>query len=39
LWALADNDRACMGDFLASLGLRPPIERDREQLTLFREGQ
>ncbi|MCG2769947.1 MAG: hypothetical protein L6435_16455 [Anaerolineae bacterium] len=38
LWALADNDRARMGDFLASLGLRPPIERDREQLTLFREG-
>ena len=36
--ALADNDRACMGDFLASLGLHPPIERDREQLTLFREG-
>ena len=39
LWALADNDRACTGDFLASLGLRPPIERDREQLTLFREGK
>jgi len=35
LWALTDNDRVCMGDFLASLGLRPPIERDREQLALF----
>jgi len=35
LWALTDNDRARMGDFLASLGLHPPIEQDREQLVLF----
>ena len=35
LWSLADNNRAVLGDFVASLGLCPPAERDREQLALF----